>query len=169
MLSLYLCSFFTEGCAGRLKRGQLLGIRGAPASSTADVDSDPSFGGVPPVQQRFLPTLCRVDDRTWGVGPNAIDPTTGSPCAASQPTPSWPTANLRTKFLDFTGFDSSRMLTLRVGILVPVGDFPESLSQPILAGIILAGRLDPFSKSLRFAPWPLKALRNPTLFISTLK
>ena len=38
------------------------------------------------------------------------------------------TANLRTKILDFRGFDSSRMLTLRGGILRPTGDFPESWS-----------------------------------------
>ena len=43
------------------------------------------------------------------------------------------TADLRTKILDFTGFDSSRILIVR--------NFPEILSQAILAGIILVGRL----------------------------
>ena len=51
------------------------------------------------------------------------------------------TANLRTKILDFRGFVSSRILILRGGILLSVGDFPESLSQAILVGRLLVGRL----------------------------
>ena len=51
------------------------------------------------------------------------------------------TANLRTKILDFRGFDSSIILILRGGILRPIGNFPESLSQAILVGIMLVGRL----------------------------
>ena len=51
------------------------------------------------------------------------------------------TANLRTKILDFRGFDSGRILISRGGILMSVGDFPEVLSQRILVGIILVGRL----------------------------
>ena len=53
------------------------------------------------------------------------------------------TANLRTSttILDFRGFDSSEILILRSGILAPIGDFPESLSQAILVGIVLVGRL----------------------------
>ena len=35
------------------------------------------------------------------------------------------TANLRTKILDFRGFDSSRILIVRGGILMSIGDFPE--------------------------------------------
>ena len=51
------------------------------------------------------------------------------------------TANLRAKILDFRGFDSSRILILRGGILMSIGNVPESLSQRILVGIILVGRL----------------------------
>ena len=51
------------------------------------------------------------------------------------------TVNLRTKILDFRGFDSSIISMLRGGILMPTGNFPESLSQAILVGIILVGRL----------------------------
>ena len=51
------------------------------------------------------------------------------------------TANLRTEILDLRGFDSSGILISRGGILMYKGNFPESLSQQILAGIILAGRL----------------------------
>ena len=51
------------------------------------------------------------------------------------------TANLRTKILDFRGFDSSVILFLRCGILMSIGDPPESLSQAILVGIMLVGRL----------------------------
>ena len=47
------------------------------------------------------------------------------------------TANLRTKILDFGGLDSSIIVNSRGGILMSIGDFPESLSQAILAGIIL--------------------------------
>ena len=50
-------------------------------------------------------------------------------------------ANLRTKILDFRGVDSSIFLNLRGPILMSIGSFPESLSQAILAGIILVGRL----------------------------
>ena len=51
------------------------------------------------------------------------------------------TASLRTKILDFRGFDSSIILFLRGAIPSPIGKFPESLSQAVLAGIMLVGRL----------------------------
>ena len=60
---------------------------------------------------------------------------------AGGPESSQGTANLRTHILDFRGFDSSTILILRGGIPVSIGDFPESLSQTILVGIILVGRL----------------------------
>ena len=46
------------------------------------------------------------------------------------------TANLRTNIVDFRGFDSSIILILRGGILMSVGDFPESFSQAISVGIM---------------------------------
>ena len=49
------------------------------------------------------------------------------------------TASLRTRNLDFGGFDSSIILIQRGVILMPIGDFPELLSQRILAGVILVG------------------------------
>ena len=51
------------------------------------------------------------------------------------------TANLRTNIMDFKGFDSSIILILWSGIPRPIGNFPESLSQAILVGVILVGRL----------------------------
>ena len=51
------------------------------------------------------------------------------------------TVNLRTKILDFRGFGSSRILILRAGILMSMGNFPESLSQEIFVWIILVVRL----------------------------
>ena len=51
------------------------------------------------------------------------------------------TANLPTNIMGFRGFDSSIILNLRGGILRPIGHFPESLSQAILAGITLVGTL----------------------------
>ena len=51
------------------------------------------------------------------------------------------TANLRTKILDFRGFDLSRVLILWGGILMYVANFSWFLSQQTLAGIISVGRL----------------------------
>ena len=51
------------------------------------------------------------------------------------------TASLHTKILDFRGFDSSIILSLRGGVLTSIGSFLESLSRAILAGMILVGRL----------------------------
>ena len=52
--------------------------------------------------------------------------------------------------MDFGGFDSSRILTLRSGIPRPIGNFPERLSQAILVGIILVGRLGVRSRLYRY-------------------
>ena len=43
--------------------------------------------------------------------------------------------------MGFGGFDSSIMLCLRGGILISMGDFLESLSQAMLVGVMLVGRL----------------------------
>ena len=51
------------------------------------------------------------------------------------------TPSFRTKTLDFRGFDSSIILDLRGGIIISIGNFPEMLSQQILVGMILVGRL----------------------------
>ena len=56
---------------------------------------------------------------------------------ASGPT----TPNLPTNIVDFRGFYSSIILILRVGIPRFIGDFPESLSQAMLVGTTLVGRL----------------------------
>ena len=39
------------------------------------------------------------------------------------------------------GFDSSRILILTGELIISKGDFPEIMSQRILVGIIVAGRL----------------------------
>ena len=49
--------------------------------------------------------------------------------------------NLPTKIVDFKGFDSNIILMLRGGILKSIENFLEFVSQAILAGIILVGRL----------------------------
>ena len=51
------------------------------------------------------------------------------------------TPNLPTNIVDFGGFDSSIILILRGGILMSIGDFPESLSQAMLVGTMYLGRL----------------------------
>ena len=43
-----------------------------------------------------------------------------------------PYGNLRTKLLDFRGFDSSIILILRCGILMSIENLPDFLSQQIL-------------------------------------
>ena len=51
------------------------------------------------------------------------------------------TANLCTKILDFRGFDSSIILILRVGIPRPKGNSLGILSQRVLVGRFLVGRV----------------------------
>ena len=48
----------------------------------------------------------------------------------------------RYNIMDFKGFDSSNILILRGGILTYIGDFQQDLSQAILVGMMLVGRLD---------------------------
>ena len=48
-------------------------------------------------------------------------PVTGAALRPAPPRPPRPTANLRTKILDFGGFDSSRILMRRGGTLRPMG------------------------------------------------
>ena len=55
-------------------------------------------------------------------------------------------ANLPTNIIDFRGFDSSIISTIRGGILMSIGDFPESSSQAILVGVMLVGRLGVLTK-----------------------
>ena len=52
-----------------------------------------------------------------------------------------PTANLRTKILDFGGFDSSIIFIIRGGIMVSVGKVSAIWSREILVGLILVWRL----------------------------
>ena len=49
--------------------------------------------------------------------------------------------NFPTNIVDFRGFDSSLILIVRGGIPRPKGSFLESLSQAMLAGVMLVGRL----------------------------
>ena len=51
------------------------------------------------------------------------------------------TPNLPTNIVDSRGFDSSIILIQRGGILMSIGDSPESLSQAMSVGEMLVGRL----------------------------
>ena len=51
------------------------------------------------------------------------------------------TPRLPTNIVDFGGVDSSVILILRGGIPRPIGDFPESLTQAMLVGVMLVGGL----------------------------
>ena len=53
----------------------------------------------------------------------------------------WVTANLHQNIMGFRGFASSRISILRDAIPRPIGNFPESLIQAILVGIMLVGRV----------------------------
>ena len=53
----------------------------------------------------------------------------------------WYAQSPYTNIVDFRGFDSSTILALRGGILMSIGDFPEVLSQTMLLGTMLVGRL----------------------------
>ena len=62
------------------------------------------------------------------------------------------TANLHTKIVDFRGFDSSIILILRCDIFMSIEISPEMLSQQILVGIILVGRLGAALAPLQVCP-----------------
>ena len=51
------------------------------------------------------------------------------------------TPNLPTNIVDFRGFDSSQISSLRGGILMSIGNSPESLSPAMLVGVMLVGGL----------------------------
>ena len=59
---------------------------------------------------------------------------------AAQATLPRATADFPTDIMDFRGFDPSIILSLRGGIPRPIGDFPESLTQSMLVGVMLVGR-----------------------------
>ena len=71
-------------------------------------------------------------------------------------------ANLPTKTLDFRGFDFIIISISRGGVLMSIGDSPEILSQRILVGITLVGRLGVWvclTRSARCSPVALECPR----------
>ena len=74
------------------------------------------------------------------------------------------TASPPTKIMDFRGFYSSIILILRGGIPRPIVDFPESLSQAILVGMML-GRLGVFPKRSQYASWLLPRVAFSSLVV----
>ena len=60
------------------------------------------------------------------------------------------TPNLPTNIVDFRRFDSSIMLCLRSGIPRSVRDFTESVSQAMLAGVMLVGTLGVYYTKLNY-------------------
>ena len=87
---------------------------------------------------------------------------------ASKPQPC--TANLCTNIVDLRGCDSSIILVLRGGIPRPMGYFLESLSQAILARMILVGRLGVGSlpEIISISPGALQGLHGWTFGILTI-
>ena len=67
-------------------------------------------------------------------------------------------ANLRTKILDFRGFDPSRISILRSGFLMSIGNSPAILNRRILVGIILVGRLGVGQPGICGCPDPCERL-----------
>ena len=70
------------------------------------------------------------------------------------------TPNLPTDIVDFGGLDSSIILISRGGISRHIGDFPESLSQAMLVGTMLVGRLGVYNCS-GGGRSPLRGLSRP--------
>ena len=75
------------------------------------------------------------------------------------------TANLPTNIVDFGGFDSSIILVLRGGILVPTGDFPENMSQAMLVGCNFSRRIgrktDGQDQHLDVGTWEARSPHTP--------
>ena len=84
---------------------------------------------------RFYGAWGRTGALSWCRKPRTLRPPGNAP-----PCPT-PHDHLRTEILDFRGFDSSRILSLSRGIVMSMGNLPESLSQAILAVRLLVGRL----------------------------
>ena len=81
-----------------------------------------------------------VDSTTLPVSVNKKHSSRCRRCFQS-PDPTPDTPNLPTNIVDFGGSDSSVILIQRGGILMSKRDFPESLSQAMLVGTMLVGRL----------------------------
>ena len=77
-----------------------------------------------------------MDGRTYGQHTGAISPLPKHALRVHAPT-----ANLRTEIMELRGFYPSRILISRGGILMSIRIFPEMLSQRILVGIFVVGRL----------------------------
>ena len=65
-----------------------------------------------------------------------------------------PTPNLPTNIVDFRGFDSSIILILRGGFPRPIGYSQKNLSQAMLVGVILVGRLGVLEVNVGLPPSP---------------
>ena len=76
-------------------------------------------------------------------------------------TDSAPTPNLYANIVDFGGFDSSTILIWRGGISRPIGDFPESLRQAMLVGIMLVGKLGVWASYVGLAAWKQTPIVRP--------
>ena len=74
------------------------------------------------------------------------------------------TANLPTNIVDFKRLDSSIILISRDGIIMSIGDFPESLSRAILVGTILVGGLGVILLYYRARPRTEYHSRSVTLY-----
>ena len=88
-----------------------------------------------------------VDSTTLPVSVNKKHSSRCRRCFQS-PDPTPDTPNLPTNIVDFGGSDSSVILIQRGGILMSKRDFPESLSQAMLVGTMLVGRL-----GVKGSPW----------------
>ena len=69
------------------------------------------------------------------------------------------TANPPTTIVDFIGFHANIILILRSGILTSMRDFPKSLSQAMLVGVMLAGGLGVAGVSKPVIRYPLPSTR----------
>ena len=70
------------------------------------------------------------------------------------------TANLRTKILDFRGFDSNIILVLRGGILMSIGYFPEVVESTILSRDSFSREIGCTATPTPVTPLPLKTANS---------
>ena len=90
-----------------------------------------------------LRSICLLRSSCWGFAENRGHSwrVTCSPSKMAHTHTHTHTPNLPTNIVGFRGLDSSIILIVRGGIPRPTRKFPESLSQAMLVGIMLVGRL----------------------------
>ena len=164
------------------RRGQMLvHLRSCASKKGDDMGASPDRLACIKTAPRLAVTLNRLGAAIQGAPKKPYE--AGGVLAGGSARPIRPGGEKRPisvlRFKDFRGFDSSRILNSRGGTPRPIGISPEILSQQILVGIILVGRLGvgspgremwrlPLCRRGRFAPEKNGHLLGPKPRISQL-